>query len=84
VRRRFSVAQALVGPHGARHALAIADAALAAHLDLKDALTGRLVFHDRDVAVLKIVRHGLVGPKTRVGHEQHVIVNLLRVPRMAV
>ena len=62
----------------ARHALAKADAALAAHFDLKDALARVPVLHDGHVAVLEVVR--LVGTKAGVGHEQDVVVDLLSVP----
>jgi hypothetical protein len=42
--------------HGAVHALALADAALAAHLDLKDRLAVRFVFNDCHVPKLKAQR----------------------------
>ncbi|MCZ7656253.1 MAG: hypothetical protein M5R42_21315 [Rhodocyclaceae bacterium] len=64
--------------HGSGHALAEADAALAAHLDLENALVRIPVLHDRDIAMLKVL--GLVGAKSGVRHEQHVVVHLLRVP----
>ena len=41
-----TVAQAFVRTHGARHAFAIADAALAAHFDFENFLAGRVVFDD--------------------------------------
>ena len=80
-RRTKSRFQPLERAHGAGHALAVADAALAAHLDLKDRLTGRVVLDDRHVAELKAA--GFIGPQAGVGHEQHVIVKLFALPFVA-
>ena len=70
--------QTLIRPHGARHAFAIADAALAAHFDFQNPLAGRVVLDDLHVAVLKVL--GFVGPKAGVCHEQDEVVNLFGVP----
>jgi hypothetical protein len=58
-------------------ALAVAGAALAAHLDFQDRFLGGLVLDDGDVTVFEAL--GLVGAQASVGHEQHVVVQLLVV-----
>ena len=73
--------QSLERAHGAGHALAVADAALAAHLDLKDRLAARVVFDDGHVPELKAPR--FVGPQAGVGREQHVVVKLFGFPFVA-
>jgi len=60
----------LVRPHGASGALAETNAALAAHLNLQNFLTGAGVRHHGHVAVLQISR--LIRPHTGIPHEQHV------------
>src|SRR5258708_15033297 len=76
--RLRAVEQPLIGPDGARHALAEADAPLAPDVDLKNPFAGRLVFDDRHVAVLEVL--GFVRAKPGVRHEQHKIMNLLGIP----
>jgi hypothetical protein len=71
---------ALGGTHGAQHALALADAAFAAYLDLNNSLPGRIVSDDRH----EVARHCLLRPKASVSHEQHVVVHLLGIPLMAI
>jgi hypothetical protein len=70
--------QSLERAHGAAHALAIADTALAAHLDLKDRLTAGLVFTDCHIPELK--PPGFIRTEARVCREQHVIVKLFGFP----
>ena len=70
--------QPLERAHGAAHALAVADAALAAHLDLKDRLAAPLVLDDCHVPELKAPR--FIGPQAGVGREQNVIVKLFAIP----
>ncbi len=70
--------QSLKRAHSAAHALAVADTALAAHLDFKDRLTARVVFNDCHVPELKAPR--FIGPEAGVGREQHVIVKLFAFP----
>jgi hypothetical protein len=77
-----AVAQALVGTHGARHALAVADTTFA-DFDLKNSLAGRIVRDDRHIAVLKVAGHCLVRPQASVGHEQDIVVHLFGIPLMA-
>src|SRR5712692_1001096 len=66
--------QSLERAHGAAHALAVADAALAAHLDLKNRLPARVVFNDFHVPELKAPR--FIRTKAGVGCEQNVVVKL--------
>src|SRR5665213_2515383 len=68
----------LYGPTGA---LAIADAAFAAHLDLKDGFMAALVLDDLHIAIFKLVR--LVRPQAGIRHEQDVVVKLFRFPFVA-
>src|SRR3546814_193691 len=68
----LALANALEGQDRTGHRLAETDTALASHLDLQDALAGRLVVHGLDVPQLK--SSGLIGPKTGVAHEQNIIV----------
>ena len=70
--------QSLVGAHGARHALAEADAALAPNLDLKDTFVGRFIDDNLHVAMLQVL--GLIRTEACVRHEQYEIVNLFGVP----
>src|ERR1019366_10045242 len=70
--------QSLKGAHSAGRALAVADTALAAHLDLKDRLTARVVFYNCHIPKLKAPR--FIRPQARVGREQHVVVKLFRFP----
>src|ERR1019366_2127517 len=76
--RRRASEQAPINAHGARHAFAMTDATLAAHLDLQNLFTGRVVLRDRHIAVLEI--EGFIRPKAGVRHEQHEVVNLFGVP----
>ncbi len=66
------------GQDGTGHALAVAGAAFAADLYLKNGLAAVAVFHDFYVAKFKPV--GLVGTQAGVTHEQHVVVHLLAFP----
>jgi hypothetical protein len=68
-------------PDSPAHALAIAGATFAAHLDLKDRLLDRLILDNLHVAIFEAVR--LVRPQARIGHEQHVVVKLFRLPIVA-
>src|SRR5271157_1520928 len=61
----------LYGPAGA---LAIADAAFAADLDLKDGFVAALILNDLYIAIFKVVR--LVRPQAGIGHEQDIVVKL--------
>lgn len=58
--------------------LAVADPALAAHVDLKDRLASCLILDDLNVAELKPKR--LVGAQPRVRHEEDEVVQLLARP----
>src|SRR6266849_4711486 len=73
--------QSLERAYGAAHALAVADTAFAAHLDLKDRLSARVVFNDCDVPELKAPR--FIGPKAGVGCEKNIVVKLFRFPCVA-
>jgi hypothetical protein len=66
--------QPLERPDGPAGALAIADAALAANLDLKDGFIAALIRDDLHIAIFKAVR--LIRPQARIGHEQDVVVKL--------
>src|SRR6266849_1678335 len=74
--RTESGLQSLERAHGAAHALAVADTALAAHLDLKDGLPARVVFNDCHVPELKAPC--FIRPKAGVGREHDVVVKLFR------
>src|SRR5271157_442851 len=77
-RRTKSGFESFERAHSAGHALAVADATLATHLDLKDRLTERVVFDDCHVPELKAPR--FIGPEAAVGGEQNVIVKLFAFP----
>src|ERR1019366_5877398 len=68
----------LYGPAGA---LAIADAAFAADLDLKDGFMAAGVIDDLHITICKAAR--LVRPKAGIGHEQDIVVKLSRFPFVA-
>lgn len=70
--------QAFIGPHRPRHTLAIADAALAADLDLKNLLAHGIVRDDRHVAMLQVF--SFVGTQAGIAEEQHKIVQLRGFP----
>ena len=71
--------QALERQDGVRHALAVADAAFAAHFDFEDA--SRSVLRRSTMVTSRNCKPcGLVGPQAGVGHEQHVVVQLLARP----
>ena len=74
--------QPLERPDGAGHAFAIADAALAPHLDFKDCFSGGVVIDDGHIAELQ--PPGLVRPEAGIHGEQHVVVELLAFPFEAV
>jgi len=57
-------------------AFAIPNAALAAHFDFEDRLAGGVIFDDLNIPVFKPV--GFVRTNTGIGHEQHLVVQLLR------
>src|ERR1017187_3076953 len=73
--------QPLERPDGSAGALAIADAALAAHLDFKDGFVAALIIDDLHVAVFKVVR--FVRTQAGVGHEQDIVVKLFGFPFVA-
>ena len=66
--------QPLEGLYGPAGTLAIADAAFAANLNLKDGFLTSLILDDLHIAIFKVVR--LVGPQAGIGHEQDVVVKL--------
>lgn len=80
--RLGSAKQALVGPHSAWRALAIADAALASYLNLQDFFARRIVLDDGDIAVLEVF--GLIRSQAGIGQEQHKIMYLLGIPFVVV
>jgi hypothetical protein len=67
--------QPLERPYCPAGAFAIADAAFAADLDLKDGFIARVVVHDLHIAILKAVC--LVRSQAGISHEQDKIVKLL-------
>src|ERR1039458_4752347 len=67
--------------YGSAGALAIADAAFAANLDLKDGFMAALILDDLHIAIFKLVR--LVRPQAGIGHEQDIVVKLFRFPFVA-
>lgn len=73
-----SVEESLIGDNGARHALAVADASFAPHLDFEDPFACRIVLDDFDVSMFEIF--GFVGTKAGVGHEQDIVMHLFGVP----
>ena len=70
--------QALVGPDGARHTLAVTNASLSPDLDFQDPLIGDVVGYNRDVPVLKMP--GFVWAQPRIPHEEDKVVKLLGMP----
>jgi hypothetical protein len=64
-----------VRSHGTRRALAKSNAALAAHFNLQNCLTLGSVPADAHFAILKSC--GVVRPQAGIGHEQHMVVELL-------
>src|ERR1039457_5663528 len=73
--------QPLERPDGSAGALAIADAAFAADLDLKDGFVAALIIDDLHGAVFKVVR--CVRTQAGVGHEQDIVVKLFGFPFVA-
>ena len=67
-----------VNAHRTGHALAMANAAFAAHLDFKDFLSCTVIFRDGHIAVFKIER--FIGAQAGVRHEKHKVVHLFSVP----
>ena len=65
-RRRFAVA------------LAVADAAFAAHLNKEDSLVRFLILHDFDIPVLK--PFGFVRSEASIGQKENVVVQLFSMP----
>src|ERR1035441_6830720 len=74
--------QPLERPDGPAGALAIADAAFAADLDLKDGFMAAGVIDDLHIAIFKAAR--LVRSEAGIGHEQDIVVKLFRFPFVAV
>ena len=74
--------QSLERAHGARHALAVADTALAAHFNFKDGLVAGVVLDDGRVPELQAA--GLVRPQAGIGREKDKVVKLFRFPFVAV
>ncbi|WP_244505555.1 hypothetical protein [Methyloceanibacter stevinii] len=72
----------MVRLHRARHAFAETDAPFSTHFDLENALVGGRIVHHAHVAVLEVP--GFVRAKARVGHEEDVVVQLLRAPLIPV
>jgi len=66
--------QPLERPDGPAGALAIADAAFAADLDLKDGFIARGIIDDLHIAIFKTVR--LVRSQPGICHEQDIVVKL--------
>ena len=76
--RTRSALQALERPDRAGHALAIANAALASHLDLKNSFTSGFILDNSHVADLQGPR--FVGPKSSIDGEQDIVVELFAFP----
>ncbi len=62
-------------PHDTRHTFAVTDATFPAHLDDENCFAACGVIFDLDITVFEPC--GLIGPKSRVRHEQHIVVELL-------
>ena len=73
--RNVARLQPLERAHGAGHALAVADAALAAHLDLQDRFSAGIVLDDGHVPELQARR--FIRPQAGIGHEQDEVMKLL-------
>lgn len=58
--RLWPVEQALIGPDGARHALAVPDAAFASNFDFKNPFPRRVINGDGDVPMQQVLRSYLV------------------------
>src|SRR6516164_4221346 len=66
-RRAKPASKSLKGPHCIRHTVAISDAMLSAHFNLKDCLAQILVISNRDIPELKAPC--LVGPQSGISGE---------------
>ena len=74
----FALANPLERQDRTGHRLAETDAALAAHLDLKDALAGRFVVDDLDVPQLE--PRGLIGAKPGVSINR-ISTDIVKTPK---
>lgn len=63
-------------------AFAVAYPALAPHFNFKNALAAFHVVDDGDIAVFKERR--FVGAQAGVSHDQHIIMEILRCPRLPI